>query len=178
MQHLMKLTLAGAPVWRLVALDGKADLSHAAALICAAFGYRGLDCAFKSGDERVGALTQGQLPGRGAMETLDAYLSRTRGDFSFIASDGVSVLSHFAKLMRSDEKLACLIPSCIVGSGAVPPEGPYDPGYISAYAQDDANLTLDIKSATNRMRALGSVRPSLEAALGAAGIAPILFREQ
>lgn len=178
MQHLMKLTLAGAPVWRLIALDGKADLSHAATLICAAFGYRGLDCIFKSGDERVGALTQGQMPGRGAMETVDAYLSRTKGDFSFLATDGVSMLCHAVQLMRSDEKLSCLIPSCIVGSGAVPPHGPYDLGYISAFAQDDANLTLDIKAITSRMRALGSVRPPLEAALGAAGIAPIPFREQ
>lgn len=177
MQHLMKLTLAGAPVWRLVALDGQADLSHAASLICAAFGYRGLDCLFSSGGERTPALTQGRLPGRGAMETLDEYVSRTGGSFSFLATDGASMLSHAVQLMRSDEKLSCLIPSCIVGSGAVPPSGPYDLGYVSAYAQDDANLTLDIKAITNRMRALGSVRPPLEAALGAAGIAPIPFKE-
>lgn len=178
MQHLMKFTLAGAPVWRLVALDGRADLSHCATLLCAAFGYRGLDCFFKSGGERLSALEQGRIPARGAMETLDEYVSRTKGDFSFVATNGMSMLSHSVQMMRSDEKLSCLVPSCIVGSGAVPPSGPYDPGYISAFAQDDSNLTLNIKEITNRMRALGSVRPPLEAALGAAGIAPIPFKEQ
>ncbi len=178
MQHLMKISLAGAPVWRLVALDGKADLSHAATLICAAFGYRGLDCAFKSRDETTPALTQGKLQELGAMEALDDYISRTKGAFSFTAGGGASVLSHDVQIMRSDEKLSCLVPSCIVGLGAVPPEGPYSIGAISAYAQDDENLTLNIKEVTSRMRALGSVRPSLEAALGAAGIAPIPFRDQ
>ncbi|MGN0908279.1 MAG: hypothetical protein ACI4NA_01545 [Succinivibrio sp.] len=175
---MLKFTLSGAPVWRLVALDGKADLAHVSMLLCAAFGYRGLDCSFEAQGAGIPALVQGAVPSQGAMETLDSLIGRTSGAFSFLAWSGQDRLSHAAQLMRSDEKLACLMPSCIVGSGAVPPSGPYTLEAISAFAQDDSNLELNIKEITNRMRRLGSVRQSLEAALGEAGVAPIPFKEQ
>ena len=39
MQYLLKITLTDTPVWRLVAVDGTADIAFVAELIAASFDY-------------------------------------------------------------------------------------------------------------------------------------------
>lgn len=176
MQYLFKVSISGAPVWRLVALDGRASLSHTSSLLCMAFGYEMVDCYFLSDGKRIYALRQSAPIDRLSSQDLDSFIKENSGVFTFSVSDGVSELSHSFETIRSDEKLSCLIPSCIFGAGKVPPHGPYNPGLVSAFAQDEANRELDLRVVTKRMRALGSVQPPLEKALADAGIAPIPFK--
>ena len=51
MQYLLKITVAGTNLWRLIAVDGEADRAHVANLMSYAFPYNEGKRAFKIGDK-------------------------------------------------------------------------------------------------------------------------------
>lgn len=176
MQFLLRVALEDTSLWRLCALDGRADLAHTAALICASFGYQaGTDSFAIDGRE----LTAGHGGQPGEACELAGFESSLGAAVNFVfrhrLSDG-TVLSHRAQVMKAEEKLSCLVPSVIVGSGAVPKQEPYDAVSIQSYADEDEHLQLDIKAATASMRTLGSVRGDVSDAMVSAGAVPLNFK--
>ncbi len=179
MQYLIKFSLKGTRVWRLVALEGRADLAHTAKLICEAFPWQGLKCAFWADGKIFGAGRGGDFAQGEQLLALDDLLKNPPASLTLTCEDslgGRAVLD--AVLLRSEEKLSCLVPSCIVGAGTVPEDGMLDPERIAAWADDDAHLTLDLKGATKRMRAWGSVRADISKALIQSGADPLNFKQK
>lgn len=175
MHYLLKIVLDEG-IWRLDALDGKADLAHTANLITASFGYAGGKNFFEKNAERVSAGVDGQPDCPGAMKTFEEWLgSDTDGVYIHVFDNGVA-LKHSFKIMKAEEKLFCLMPSVIVGAGRVPEGAVSGVDEIRIFADRDENLTLDIRSATSTMRALGSVRSDVNAAMVDAGARPLNFK--
>ena len=176
MQYLLKLTLEGTTVWRLVALDGRADLAHAALLIENAFGYAGGRDAFEIQGKIFPAGCGGRVEEPSELRTLDESLGENSGfSFTHETEEGI-LLKHVGNVMRCEEKLFCLIPSVIVGAGCIPKTGDLTVESIQEYADRDENLTLNIKEATSAMRAVGSFRSDVSEALVGAGASPLNFK--
>lgn len=175
MQFLLKISLEKTSVWRLIALDGKADLAHGAALICAAFGYRKGKDSFVVASKAFPAGCGGQIENTLQLQSLDELLHSCES-LTFMHDDEGNILKHKVVIMRKEEKLSCLIPSVIVGSGMVPQEGVLNVTTIQEFADRDENLSLNIKEATSNMRALGSFRSDVSQALVEAGASPLHFK--
>ncbi len=160
MQYLLKITIENTSVWRLVSLDGAADISHCARLMATAFGYADSKASFETEGKTLSA-GEGGMPS--SMDELRAFdaLELGVGDVFTFVLEKYPKLRHRVEIMKKEEKLYCLIPSCLVGAGALPKEEPYTPQSVQAYYDTDEALTVDLKSITNEMRALGSVRSNL-----------------
>ena len=175
MHFLLKIVLEEG-IWRLDALDGRADLAHTANLITASFGYKSGRNFFEKNGERVGAGANGQPDSHEAMSSFEEWLGDcSEGAYIHIFDNGVELIHRF-KVMKREEKLFCLMPSVIVGAGRVPECAVSGIDEIRAFADRDENLTLDIRAATSVMRALGSVRTDVNAAMGDAGAMPLNFK--
>lgn len=176
MQLLLRISLKDTSLWRLCALDGRADLAHAASLIVAAFGYGAGDDSFRVGEQVFAAGHGGAVSQASELAGLDGIIEGTESLEFVHVTDSGEKLVHGISVMKREEKLFCLVPSVIVGSGLVPPHEPYTLDEIQDYADRDENLTLDIREATARMRLLGAVRGDVSAAMVDAGAAPLNFR--
>ncbi len=169
MQYLIKLSLENTPAWRLVALDGGADLAFAAELMAKAFPYPEGARFFEKGGQTFAAGVSGQSAELAALKPFDS-LELKAGDIFYFTAQTPAPLRHKAEVMKCEERLWCLIPSCLVGAGQIP-KGALSPEAVAAAYEAEETPTLDIKEITNRMRAYGSKRPDSDQALGAgAGI--------
>lgn len=176
MQYLIRVALNGTSLWRLDAIDGKADLAHVAGLICASFGYKAGHDQFLLGDTAFSAGCGGEILNPSELRAFESVIADNKTFlFTHILDDG-SKLTHSVQVMRCEEKLFCLLPSVIVGSGCVDFNGSYSLDAMQEYADRDENLTLDIKNATSAMRAIGSVRADVNAALVSSGAPNLNFK--
>ncbi len=157
MQYLLKITIENTSVWRLISLDGGADISHCSRLMATAFGYSESAYSFEIKGRMVSAGSFGSPSNVDELRPFDALELEVGDVFSF-KLDKYEKLCHKVEVMKKEEKLFCLIPSCLVGAGALPSEAPYTPEAVQAYYDTDEALTVDLKSITNEMRALGSLR--------------------
>lgn len=176
MQLLLRISLKNTTLWRLCALDGRADLAHAAALIGAAFGYGAGADSFIAGESKFTAGHGGEVSHPSELSGLEGMIGDNDSlEFVHVTSSGTE-LCHEIQVMKREEKLFCLVPSVMVGSGRVPAHEPYTPEEIQEFADRDENLTLDIREATARMRLLGPVRGDVSAAMIGAGASPLNFK--
>ncbi|MCR5085681.1 MAG: hypothetical protein K6A65_09310 [Succinivibrionaceae bacterium] len=165
MQYLLKVDLIEGECWRLLAVDGKADLAHLCWLLSSAFGYSGeLALALGVGDRLLAAGRAGMPEGSQGLTTLDALGLGAEDRLSFIAGQ----MRHQVRVMKAEERLWCLIPSCLIGAGLVP-EGAEDLEGVRAFLDQDEVPSLDLRAVTNRLRAIGSVRSNPAEALRHAG---------
>lgn len=176
MQYLIRVALDETSLWRLDAIDGKADLAHVAGLICASFGYKAGQDLFGVGDKSFTAGHGGEVLNSSELVSFESIIQDNQNfSFTHILDDG-SKLAHSVQVMRCEEKLFCLIPSVIVGSGCVNFNGDYSLEAMQEYADRDENLTLDIKNATSAMRAIGSVRSDVNGAIVSSGAPNLNFK--
>lgn len=144
MQYLIKFTLTGQQLWRLMALEGSAALSHCSALVSAAFGYPSEDGRFElscGGYEAAVCLDDLSL----SEHSCGRYLSRQ-----------TSLLEHEFLVMKAEEHLYCLMPSCLVGSGSLAGLGTFSPADIAAWLDRDELPSLDLKEVNTRVRRVQS----------------------
>ena len=176
MQYLLRVALDGTSLWRLDAIDGKADLAHVAGLICASFGYKAGQDQFSVGENIFTAGHGGEVFNPSELSSFESVIAdRSAFIFTHILDDG-SRLAHSVQVMRCEEKLFCLLPSVIVGSGCVDFDGNYSLDAMQEYADRDENLTLDIKNATSAMRAIGSFRSDVSGAIVSSGAPNLNFK--
>ncbi len=171
MQYLLKVSIENTPLWRLVAIDGKADISHVAKLIGLAFDYKKSQYCFNIDSRKISAGDDGQTSSLEELKTFDS-LSLNAGDIFGFVNETQGSLNHKVEVMKAEDKLYCLIPSCLVGAGILPPEDNLTADSISAYYDKDDCPSLNLKEVTNRLREYGSVRKDLEAAMSQVSAIP------
>lgn len=151
MQYLVKVELQSAPLWRLIALDGGYSLAQAGQLIATAFGYAAGERSFKKGEAVYSAGSGGEAQSAQDLTRFDS-LDLKEGDcFEFCAYKEGFV--HKAVVMRCEEHLYCLMPSCLVGSGLVPEEFAKDEAGLAAYLDAEEAQSLDLRECNHRIRA-------------------------
>ncbi len=171
MQYLLKVSIENTPLWRLVAIDGKADICHVAKLIGLAFDYKKSHYCFIINNQNFSAGMDGETSAIEELKSFDSLSLETGDVFSFV-NETFGSLSHRVEVMKAEEKLYCLIPSCLVGAGLLPPEDNLTAASITAYYDKDDCPSLNLKDVTNRLREYGSVRKDLEATMSQVSAIP------
>lgn len=85
------------------------------------------------------------------------------------------MLTHTVRVMKKDEHLFCLMPSCLVGSGLLPCKDNLTSLKINNYLDSDEAKSLDLRDVTNRLRAYGSLRKDVNKAMVQAGATALNF---
>lgn len=170
MQYLIRLSLDNTPLWRLVALEGKADLSHSAKLMALSFNYPKANFSLQKQDTEIELGEDGALCPQGSV-SLDSLNLQTQDSFLFkvtlASQDGEEIkLTHTCQVLKAEEKLYCLIPSTLVGAHKLADDGrKLNIQNINAFLDESETLdSLNLKECTDRMRAFGSVRAKLQGA--------------
>ncbi|MGN1281650.1 MAG: hypothetical protein ACI4UM_07075 [Succinivibrio sp.] len=166
MQYLLKISISGTQVWRLIAIDGRADIAHVARLMSLAFGYAPSGCSFTVNQKTVSAGDGGQITHIEQSVAFDSLNLKIGDDFIFKCVQNSS-LEHKVHIMKAEERLYCLIPSCLVGSGQLPKGDNLDIKSINDYSDSEEERTLNLKSVTNSMRECGSLRADMDRSLDA-----------
>ena len=170
MQYLIRLSLDNTPLWRLIALEGKADLSHSAKLMALSFNYPKATFRLQNKDTKIVLGEEGALCPQGSL-SLESLNLQAQDSFIFKVTlktqEGEEIeLSHTCQVLKAEERLYCLIPSTLVGAHKLADDGrELTIPNINAYLDESETLdTLNLKECTDRMRAFGSVRAKLQGA--------------
>ncbi len=176
MQYLLKITLKNTPMWRLIAVDGATDIAHVAHLMNLAFGYED-ECsqALKVNGELFSAGSMGKVKNLNDLKLFDSLNLHKDDEFIFI-HDISSNLEHQVLVMKDSDHLWCLMPSCLVGQGALLKNKPLSYEAVREYLDADDTPSLDLREVTNRLRAYGAVRKDKEQALKDLSIKPLDFK--
>ncbi|MGN0916073.1 MAG: hypothetical protein ACI4NE_06965 [Succinivibrio sp.] len=151
----MKFTIKDTPMWRLLALDGSADIAHVSKLIAISFGYPDDRSEFVVDGVTYSAGCGGVIQNLSELAKFDSLIENHE-NLSYY--HGAYRLSHTVEILKAEPHLYCLMPSCLIGSGMLPKTGDITTESICALADSDNEVTVNIKEITNIMRALGSVR--------------------
>ncbi|HAR80635.1 MAG TPA: hypothetical protein DCR21_07360 [Succinivibrionaceae bacterium] len=176
MQYLLKVTLKDAELWRLLAVDGRADLAFLGELMALAFGYPKGERSFEYGGKLYKAGISGQLQSKAEVLTFDSLNIEAEEEFTYYVGAG-ETLPHKVSVMKKVDKLDCLMPSCLFGSGSLP-EGDLTLKSIKEHLDSIEENRLDMREATTRMRTYGSFRTGSEDIMSLAGADPISFKVQ
>ncbi len=171
MQYLLKISIEKTRVWRLISVDGEADLAHIAALIALAFDYGKGQCSFKKGGIVYPAGVGGTPDDLAQMHAFDTLNLNEQDEIEFTTSVHKSLV-HNVLIMKKTPHLDCLMPSCLVGAGLLPDEDDLSVDKINAYYDSDEASSLDLRVVTTRLRAYGSLRSSNDDALSKLGAIP------
>ena len=175
MQYLLKITIKDTNCWRLIAVDGSADIAHVAQLIALAFDYEEGEQSFTVNDKNISAGNGGRAIKTEELNTFD-YLNLDTDDEFIYQHEKLADLKHIVRIMKKEDHLFCLMPSCLVGSGLLPKDTTLNSETINNYLDSDDMQSLDLREVTNRLRAFGSKRKDVNEAMVSAGAAPIVFK--
>lgn len=164
MQYLLKISITDTRVWRLVAIEGKADIAHIARLISLAFDYGPSVAYFIVNGNKICAGSGGEISNLDEARAFDTLNLKAGDEFIFKCSEN-SALEHKVNIMKAEEHLYCLIPSCLIGSGRIPGEKNLDVKRINDFDSSEEEVTLDFKRVTNNLRECGSQRADMTASL-------------
>lgn len=162
MQYLLKVELESAPAWRLVALDGTYTLSQAAELIAIAFGYGPGQRSFTTAAGRLDAGLTGSAQKPTELKSFDELGLGEGAEFAY--SPCSAGFAHKVRVMRCEEHLYCLMPSCLVGSGLIPSELAADEAGLAQYLDSEEAQSLDLRECNYRIREFAktlSIKPQL-----------------
>lgn len=179
MQYLLKISIENTQAWRLIAVDGEADCAHVAHLITLAFDYQEGTESLIVSKQKLECGVAGEPQGLKALETFDSLKLDMDDDFEFAISSNPN-LKHIVHVMKKEEHLFCLMPSCLVGSGLMPKNHDLTADEINAFYDSEEIQSLDLREVTNRLRAYGSKRKNLDGnkvseAVVRSGAAPLNF---
>ena len=175
MQYLLKISIESTNCWRLIAVDGQADLAHVAELIALAFDYEASKQSFIVKDKIITCGKGGEPLETRELNAFDSLNLSLNEEFYF-QHESNKLLKHKVLVMKKEDHLYCLMPSCLVGSLVVPKEPNLTAQTINQYADSDEIISLDLRAVTNRLRAYGSLRKDLNQAMINAGAEPIVFK--
>lgn len=175
MQYLLKISIDNTEAWRLISVDGKADLAHTAQLIALSFDYKDNNQFFIIKDKTFSAGFAGNPKSPEDLTVFDDLSLKENDEFIY-KHDSHPVLSHTLKVMKVDEHLFCLMPSCLIGSGLIPDEEDLNEQIINDCFDSNELISLDLREVTNRLRAFGSLRNNVNEALVQAGAVPLNFK--
>lgn len=176
MQYLLKITLKDTPMWRLIAVDGDTDICHVAHLMNLAFGYEDeASQALIVKGETFKAGTMGKPQSLNDLKLFDSFELKAEDEFVFIHDIALN-LEHKVLVMKAEEHLWCLMPSCLVGQGALVPTRPLSYKLVREYLDADDTPSLDLREVTNRLHAYGALRKDKEQALKDLSISPLNFQ--
>lgn len=164
MQYLLKITLKDTPVWRLVAIDGTADIAFVAELIAASFDYEKARRLFVVNGVEYSAGNGGNVENVKELSLFDE-LHLEQGKNCIYRHNLNNELIHNVEVMKKEDHLFCLMPSTLVGAGLLPKDLSFDLEHINAYFDKDDIDSLDLRECTKRMRALGVKRKDLNESL-------------
>lgn len=177
MQYLLKITIKKTPVWRLIAVDGSADLCFVAELIAKSFDYSaGKRCFILNKKDRINAGTSGEPDEPRELNSFDS-LGLHSGDFLEYEVNLPEKLEHVIEVMKVEDHLYCLMPSCLVGVGRLP-EGELNEKSITSFYDNDESEGLNLKEVTNRLREYGSKRSDVSKSMVKAGAEALKFTMQ
>ncbi len=159
MQYLLKITIEDTRVWRLIAVDGQADLAHMAGLMALAFDYEKGECSFEVFGKTLSAGSGGRALTLEETHPFDSLGLCDKEEFIFKSAVHPALL-HRVLIMKKVEHLDCVMPSCLVGAGLLPDKAPLLAQDISDYYDSEDAKSLDLREVTQRLRAFGSVRAS------------------
>ncbi len=184
MQYLIRCNLRETLLWRLIALEGMADLAHAAKLIALSFAYPEAFFYFEANGRKYRAGCDGKAASPAESASFDSLQLKAGDKFLFTAVIGSAekspekdrdsykivdsfaddspriLLVHECTVFKAEPKLYCLIPSTLIGANKLADDGrQLTIENINAYIDEcDVMDPLNLKECTLRMRALGSVR--------------------
>ena len=174
MQYLFKISIDNTDAWRLIAIDGQADLAHVAKLIALSFDYEDGKMLFNVKGKDYNAGIKGDTDSVEALTQFDTLCVEFEEEFLF-KIDSNPLLTHTVRVMKKDEHLFCLMPSCLVGSGLLPCKDNLTSLKINNYLDSDESKSLDLRDVTNRLRAYGSLRKDVNKAMVLAGATALNF---
>mgnify|MGYP007036985130 CR=1 FL=1 len=174
MQYLFKISIDNTEAWRLIAVDGLADLSHVAELISLSFDYADGKMLFNVKGKDYNAGNGGKTDCVEALTQFDSLGVQSEEEFLF-KTESNPLLTHTVRVMKKDDHLFCLMPSCLVGSGLLPSKDNLTSLKINSYLDSEDALSLDLRDVTNRLRAYGSLRKDVNEALVQAGARTLDF---
>ena len=177
MQYLLKVSLPGTMLWRLLAIDGVADRAFAAQLIALGFGYPDAPRAFIVAGRTLPAGCAGQAQSTEELRPFDE-LQLTQGALFGYQHDRASPTVHEVSILKAAGHLYCLMPSCLVGSGHVAEGMEITADTVNAYLDRDDCPSLNLREVTLRMRMYGVRRDNAHDALLGAGATPLKFKNQ
>lgn len=151
MQYLLKINLQSAAIWRLVALDGSCSLAQCAEIIARAFAYAPGERSFNLGAVPYPAGKNGIAAAPAELQPFDT-LSLQEG-MAFEYRPYASGFVHQGVVMRCEEHLYCLMPSCLVGAGLVPPALAADEAALARYQDAEEAQSLDLRACNRSIRA-------------------------
>lgn len=175
MQYLLKITVKDTHCWRLIAVDGIADLAFMGKLMALAFDYPDDKMSLIIDGKELDIGCGGEASKVEQLNTFDSLNLDVEDTFEFKHS-AYDLLTHSVTIMKKEEKLFCLMPSCLIGSLKVPKESNVSPLTIEQYYNSDKIESLDLKAVTNNLRAYGSQRKDLNEAIVKAGGTPLVFK--
>ena len=174
MQYLFKISIDNTDAWRLIAIDGQADLAQVAKLIALSFDYADGKMLFNVKGKDYNAGVKGDTDSVEALTQFDTLCVEFEEEFLF-KIDSNPLLTHTVRVMKKDEHLFCLMPSCLVGSGLLPCKDNLTSLKINNYLDSDEAKSLDLRDVTNRLRAYGSLRKDVNKAMVQAGATALNF---
>lgn len=173
MHYLLKITLKDTKLWRLIAIDGSESRSYIAQLMALAFDYKDDSRAFVVNENTYSAGFAGNGKNLHDLKSFDELNLNEGDNFTYICGD--NGLIHDVNVMRKDEKLFCLIPSCLVGAGLYEQNLGYDPEIINTYLESDEAISLNLKEVTRRMRVFNIVKADANKELTSLGAQTFKF---
>ncbi len=177
MQYLLKLSLQHTEIWRLIAIEGQADLAHVAKLCALAFPYPdSLPLSFKLGDEELSAGVNGKPSKTSELKAFDSLKLVQDDSFEFKVKTPQGELVHTVQIMKASSHLYCLMPSCLVGQGRIAEDCELEPLKLQERYEEQEEQSLDLREVTNRLRDFGSQRKDLNEALLNLGAQPLQFK--
>lgn len=174
MQYLLKISIDNTDAWRLIAIDGQADLADVAKLIALSFDYADGKMLFNVKGKDYNAGVKGDTDSVESLTQFDTLCVEFEEEFIF-KIDSNPLLTHTVRVMKKDEHLFCLMPSCLVGSGLLPCKDNLTSLKINNYLDSDEAKSLDLRDVTNRLRAYGSLRKDVNKAMVQAGATALNF---
>ena len=175
MQYLLKITIDNTSVSRLISLDGKADRAVAGNLIVKAFDFVDGNCAFTFDGKTFSGGRSGSALSTEDLNSFDEFNFKEGDTFNFTVSSNEK-LTLTCVVMKAEERLFCLIPSCLVGSASLPFKEDLTVEAINKYFDSEDLVSLDLREVTARLRALGTCRKDINQSMVEAGAVPLNFK--
>lgn len=167
MQYLLRIRHEGTQdLWRLIAVDGETSIAEVAELMAQAFGYgQGRRSFVLPSGETLDCGADGRATAAAALPGFDSLQLEADSTFGFkavpaalaqesagAADSGAGAFVHQVQVMKKDEHLYCLMPSCLVGAGLIPEQLRDDAAAVIDYVQSEEAESLDLRECTKRMR--------------------------
>ena len=174
MQYLFKISIDNTEAWRLIAIDGQADLAHVAKLIALSFDYAEGKMLFNVKGKDYNAGVKGDTDSVESLTQFDTLGVEFEEEFLF-KIDSNPLLTHTVRVMKKDKHMFSVMPYRLVRSGLLPCKDNLTSLKINNYLVSNEAKSLDLRDLTNRLRAYDPLRKDVNKATVQAGATALNF---